>query len=87
MYICSNCNIELSKEDLEACELVAVGKLYCQDCLLNVEKHLFVDNKGLLNHTWDIYEKFLLKKLKESWEEPDFLFTETDEECMKRYEK
>ena len=78
MYICSNCNIELSKEDLEACELVAVGKLYCQDCLLNVEKHLFVDNKGLLNHTWDIYEKFIISNLVKSYED--------DEEFFRKYQ-
>jgi len=74
MYICSNCNIELTNDDLEACEIVAIGKLYCQDCLLNIERDIFVDSKGLLNHTWDIYENFVLKKLKESYEEDEYFF-------------
>lgn len=71
MYICSNCNIELTKEDLEACELVSVGKLYCQDCLLNIERQIFVDDKGLLTHTWDKYERFVIDNWKKNIMEND----------------
>ena len=74
MYICSNCNIELSKEDLEACELVAVGKLYCQDCLLNVCRDIFVDDKGLLTHTWDKYERFVIDSWKQTIMEDDLSY-------------
>ena len=74
MYICSNCNIELENEDLEACELVAVGKLYCQDCLLNVCRDIFVDDKGLLTHTWDKYERFVIDSWKQTIMEDDLSY-------------
>tara|TARA_B100001057_G_scaffold399767_1_gene410758 strand:+ start:54 stop:299 length:246 start_codon:yes stop_codon:yes gene_type:complete len=74
MYICSNCNIELENEDLEACELVAVGKLYCQDCLLNIERDIFVDDKGLLTHTWDKYERFVIDGWKQIIMEDDLSY-------------
>ncbi len=64
MYICSNCNIELTEDDLNACEVVAIGKLYCEDCLLNKEREIFVDEKGLLTHTWDKYERFVIDRWK-----------------------
>ena len=64
MYICSSCNIELTKDDLDACEVVAIGKLYCEDCLLNKEREIFVDDKGLLTHTWDKYERFVIDRWK-----------------------
>lgn len=87
ILMCLNCNIKLCQDGKSACNIVKIDKPYCQDCLLNKCRHLFLDDKGLLNHTWDIYEKFLLKKLKESYEEPDYFFTETYDETMKRYEK
>ncbi len=74
MYICSNCNIELTEDDLEACEIVSIGKLYCQDCLLNKEREIFVDNKGLLTHTWDKYEKFVINNWKKRIMEDDLSY-------------
>ena len=71
MYICSNCNIVLTNDDLEACEIVSVGKLYCQDCLLNVCRDIFVDDKGLLTHTWDKYERFVIDSWKQTIMEDD----------------
>jgi hypothetical protein len=85
--MCLKCNIKLSEEDKSACNIVKIDKPYCQDCLLNVCRHIFVDDKGLLNDTWDIYEKFIYKSLTESFEEPDKFFTETYDETMRRYEK
>tara|TARA_B100000315_G_scaffold157952_1_gene146599 strand:- start:472 stop:690 length:219 start_codon:yes stop_codon:yes gene_type:complete len=32
-YLCSNCSIILSKDDLRLSEEFAIGKLYCWDCL------------------------------------------------------
>ena len=32
-YLCSNCSVVLSKEDLKQCEVYALGKLYCFNCL------------------------------------------------------
>ena len=74
MYICSNCNIELTNDDLKACEIVAVGKLYCQDCLLNIERDIFVDSKGLLTHTWDKYERFVIDSWKQTIMEDDLSY-------------
>ena len=74
MYICSNCNIELTEDDLEACEIVSIGKLYCQDCLLNKEREIFVDNKGLLTHTWDKYEKFVINNWVKRIQEDDLSY-------------
>ena len=34
-YLCSNCLIILSKDDLRLSEEFAIGKLYCWDCLKN----------------------------------------------------
>ena len=33
IFLCSNCTIALTKEDLSLCEQVPIGKLYCTDCL------------------------------------------------------
>jgi hypothetical protein len=33
IFLCSNCAIELTQEDLSLCEQVPIGKLYCTDCL------------------------------------------------------
>jgi hypothetical protein len=74
MYICSNCNIELTNDDLKACEIVSVGKLYCQDCLLNVCRDIFVDDKGLLTHTWDKYERFVIDSWKQTIMEDDLSY-------------
>ena len=74
MYICSNCNIELTEDDLEACEIVSIGKLYCQDCLLNKEREIFVDNKGLLTHTWDKHERFVINSWKKRIMEDDLSY-------------
>jgi hypothetical protein len=35
IFLCSECAIKLTKEDLNACEEVPIGKLYCTDCLDN----------------------------------------------------
>ncbi len=74
MYICSSCNIELTKDDLDACEVVAIGKLYCEDCLLNKEREIFVDDKGLLTHTWDKYERFVIDRWKKRIMEDDLSY-------------
>ena len=74
MYICSNCNIELTKDDLDACEVVSIGKLYCEDCLLNKERGIFVDDKGLLTHTWDKYERFVIDRWKRRIMEDDLKY-------------
>ena len=74
MYICSNCNIELTKDDLDACEVVSIGKLYCEDCLLNKEREIFVDEKGLLTHTWDKYERFVIDRWKRRIMEDDLKY-------------
>ena len=68
-YLCSNCDIALSQDDLDSCEIVSVGKLYCEDCLINVCRDLFIDHKGLLTHTWDRYEKFVIDRLVKSVKE------------------
>ena len=78
MYICSNCNIELTNDDLKACEIVSVGKLYCQDCLLNVCRDIFVDDKGLLTHTWDKYERFVIDSWKQTIMEDDLSYLEVN---------
>ena len=35
IFLCSNCTIPLTKDDLSLCEEVPIGKLYCTDCLDN----------------------------------------------------
>ena len=85
--ICSNCNIELSKIDHKALEIVSLGKLYCQDCLLEQCRHLFLDDKGHLNDKWDQFERLVIGELQESYNDDDKFFTETYEETMRRYEK
>ena len=62
MYICSSCNVELTKDDLDACEVVSIGKLF-EDCLLNKEREIFVDDKGLNSHQ-DKYERFVIDRWK-----------------------
>ena len=74
MYICSSCNVELTKDDLDACEVVSIGKLYCEDCLLNKEREIFVDDKGLLTHTWDKYEKFVINNWVKRIQEDDLSY-------------
>ena len=32
-YICSECVIELTPDDLNLCEQIPLGKLLCSDCL------------------------------------------------------
>ena len=85
--LCSNCDIELSKLDYNALDIVSLGKLYCVDCLLNKCQHLFTDKKGLLNDNWDRFEKLIIGDLQESYNDDDKFFTETYEETMRRYEK
>lgn len=58
--ICCTCNIELSKDDYKALEIVSLGKLYCQDCLLEQCRHLFLDDKGHLNDKWDQFERLVI---------------------------
>ena len=74
MYICSSCNVELTQDDLNACEIVSIGKLYCEDCLLNKEREIFVDEKGLLTHTWDKYERFVIDRWKRRIMEDDLKY-------------
>ena len=81
MYICSNCNIQLTKQDHDALEVVSVGKLYCQDCLLNVCRDIFVDDKGLLTHTWDKYERFVIEGWKQTIMEDDLSYLD---DCIKK---
>ena len=74
MQNCQNCNIELTNDDLNVCKIVEIKKYYCQECLLKICKNLFLDNEGMLNDTWDKYEKFVLRKLRESYEEDEYFF-------------
>ena len=40
IYLCSDCSIELTPDDLILCEQVPIGKLYCSDCLDHqIKKH------------------------------------------------
>jgi len=71
-YLCSHCNIELSKNDHKALEIVSLGKLYCQDCLLEQCKHLFLDDKGHLNDKWDLFERLVIDDLVESYNDGDY---------------
>lgn len=74
MKNCCNCNNKLTKDDLEALGIVEIKKYYCQDCLLKVCKNLFVDNEGILNDTWNKYEKFLINCLSRSIQENDLSY-------------
>ena len=71
MHNCNSCNINITKDDLMAREIVGIDKYYCQDCLLKVCKDLFVDHEGILNDTWNKYEKFLISRLVRSIHEDD----------------
>jgi hypothetical protein len=35
IILCANCSISLDKEDIECCNNLALGKMFCKDCMFN----------------------------------------------------
>lgn len=56
IILCATCSVSLEKEDIECCENLALGKMFCKDCIFNkaskltgftieeLEKYLILDD-------------------------------------------
>jgi hypothetical protein len=57
ILLCANCSMALDKEDIECCDNLALGKMFCKDCMFNkvskltgqsideLEKYLLLDDE------------------------------------------
>lgn len=58
MILCANCSMSLDKEDIECCDNLSIGKIFCKDCLFSkvskltgfstkeLEEYLLLDNEA-----------------------------------------
>lgn len=53
IFLCANCSLALDEEDIECCENLSLGKMFCKDCL-------FSKVSKLTGQSIDDLEKYLL---------------------------
>ena len=51
-YLCSECNIQLNKFEIELNELYPVGKLYCEFCQNKHEREIIKKMQKILQMNW-----------------------------------
>jgi hypothetical protein len=61
IFLCANCSLVLDKEDIECCDNLSLGKMFCKDCLFtkfskltgfnieDLESYLQLDNEKFFN--------------------------------------
>ena len=54
-YLCSECNIQLNKFEIELNELYPVGKLYCEFCQSKHEREIIKNMQKICNEL-DFYD-------------------------------
>ena len=71
IILCATCSISLDKEDIECCDNLALGKMFCKDCMFNkfskligctieeLEEYLLLDNVKFKKKMDDIKKAFL----------------------------
>jgi hypothetical protein len=73
--LCSICSITLDEEDIDCCESLALGKMFCKDCMFNkvsklaggstadLEQYLLLDDE-VFKMKMDSIKKELLKEFR-----------------------
>jgi len=71
ILLCADCSMALDKEDIECCDNLALGKMFCKDCMFNkvskltgcsteeLEKYLLLDDDKFKIKMDDIKKNFL----------------------------
>ena len=76
-FLCANCSISLNTDDIECCNNLSLGKLFCSECLFNtfnkltgftteeLQKYLLLDDEQFIEKMTIIKEN-LSKEFKKS---------------------
>jgi hypothetical protein len=78
-FLCANCSISLNSDDIECCNNLSLGKLFCSECLFNafnkltgftteeLQKYLLLDD-GQFIEKMNIIKENLSKEFKKEGE-------------------
>ncbi len=78
-FLCANCSISLNNDDIECCNSLSLGKLFCSECLFNkfsklsgftieeLQKYLLLNDEQFINKM-NIIKENVLKEFKKEGE-------------------
>ena len=79
IFLCANCSMSLNSNDIECCNNLSLGKLFCSECLFNkfskmsgfrieeLQKYLLLDHEQFINKM-NIIKENVLKEFKKEGE-------------------